>query len=132
MPKKSKSKKFKKPQNVGARELILKSEGQEYAQVTKMLGGCRVEAKCFDGKTRIAHIRGTMTRKIKVWILVDDVILVGLRDFQDDKADVIAKYNLDEVRNLKKLGEIPDIELRETTNNEEEEPAEEAFDFDTL
>lgn len=131
MPKKSKSKKFKKPQTTGVRELILKSEGQEYAQVTKILGGCRVEAKCFDGKTRIAHIRGAMTKKAKIWILADDVILVGLRDFQDDKADVIAKYDLDEVRKLKKLGEIPDIELRETTNTEEE-PVEEAFDFDTL
>lgn len=132
MPKKSKSKKFKKPQTAGARELILKSDGQEYAQVTKILGGCRVEAKCFDGKTRVAHIRGAMTRKIKVWILMDDVILVGLRDFQDDKADVIAKYELDEVRKLKKLGEIPDVELRKETTSTEEEVVDDTFDFDTL
>lgn len=132
MPKKSNSKKFKKPQTTANRELIFKSEGQEYAQVTKILGGCRVEAKCFDGKTRIAHIRGAMTRKVKVWILADDIILVGLRDFQDDKADVIAKYDLDEVRKLKKLGEIPDIELKRETTGTEETVADDAFDFDTL
>lgn len=31
------------------RELIFKEDGQEYAQVTKMLGNGRLEAMCFDG-----------------------------------------------------------------------------------
>lgn len=34
--------------------------------------------------------------------------MVGLRDYQDAKADVILKYNADEARNLKTYGEIPD------------------------
>ena len=37
-----------------------------------------------------------------------DIILLGLRDYQDKKADVILKYNADEARNLKSYGEIPD------------------------
>lgn len=44
----------------------------------------------------------------KVWINQGDIILVGLRDYQDAKADVILKYNADEARNLKTYGEIPD------------------------
>jgi len=32
------------------RELVFKEDGQEYAQVTKMLGNGRLEATCFDGK----------------------------------------------------------------------------------
>jgi hypothetical protein len=36
-----------------------------------------------------------------------DIVLLSLRDFQDDKADVIAKYSPDEARELKKLGELP-------------------------
>jgi translation initiation factor 1A len=36
-----------------------------------------------------------------------DIVLLGLRDFQDGKADVIHKYNADEVHELKRLGELP-------------------------
>lgn len=36
-----------------------------------------------------------------MWINQGDIILLSLRDFQDDKADVIVKYTADEARNLK-------------------------------
>eukprot|EP00124_Ichthyophonus_hoferi_P000798 Ihof_evm4s33 gene=Ihof_evmTU4s33 len=87
------------------RELIFKEDGQEYAQVIKMLGNGRLEAFCFDGVTRLCHIRGKMRKK--VWIGQGDIVLVGLRDFQDNKADVILKYNAEEARNLKTYGELP-------------------------
>jgi len=38
---------------------------------------------------------------MKVWINVGDIILLSVREFQDDKADVIHKYNNDEIRALK-------------------------------
>lgn len=88
------------------RELTLKEEGQEYAQVTKMLGNGRLDAQCFDGVRRLAHIRGKMRKK--VWITQGDIILVSLRDFQDEQADVILKYHPDEARALKAQGELPD------------------------
>jgi translation initiation factor 1A len=34
-----------------------------------------------------------------VWINQGDIVLLSLRDFQDDKADVIVKYTADEARN---------------------------------
>lgn len=37
-----------------------------------------------------------------------DIILIGLRDYQDAKADVILKYTSDEARNLKTYGEFPE------------------------
>lgn len=37
-----------------------------------------------------------------------DIILVGLREYQDEKADVILKYLADEARNLKQYGELPE------------------------
>jgi len=88
------------------RELVFKEEGQEYAQVTKMLGNGRLIAMCFDGEQRLAHIRGKMRKK--VWINQGDIVLLSLRDFQDDKADVIQKYSSDEARNLKAYGELPE------------------------
>ncbi|KAI6657662.1 Eukaryotic translation initiation factor 1A, Y-chromosomal-like [Oopsacas minuta] len=88
------------------RELVFKEDGQEYGQVVKMLGTGHVEALCFDGVTRVCHIRGKMRKK--VWINQSDVILIGLRDYQDGKGDVILKYTPDEARNLKAYGELPD------------------------
>ncbi|CAF0827051.1 unnamed protein product [Adineta ricciae] len=104
------------------RELILCEEGQSYAQVTRILGNGHLEAFCFDnagGKKRLCHIRGKLRKK--QWINQGDVILVGLRDYQDDKADVIMKYHADEARELKRMHEIPDnINITETSNSTNE------------
>jgi translation initiation factor 1A len=88
------------------RELVQCEPGQAYAQVLKMLGNGRLDAMCFDGVKRLCHIRGKLRKK--VWINTSDIILVGLRDFQDEKADVILKYTADEARALKSKGEIPE------------------------
>merc|ERR1712212_461716 len=110
------------------RELIFKEEGQEYAQVAKMLGNGRLEALCFtDGVKRLCHIRGKLRKK--VWINQGDVILLGLRDYQDKKADVILKYNADEARNLKSYGEIPKhVKVNEITFVEDGMEEDIAFD----
>ena len=56
-----------------------------------MLGNGRLEAACFDGSKRLAHIRGKLRKK--VWINQGDIILLSLRDYQDEKGDVIMKYS---------------------------------------
>ena len=45
---------------------------------------------------------------VQVWIYRGDIILIGLRDYQDSKADVIFKYTLEEAKNLKVYGELPE------------------------
>lgn len=55
-----------KQEAVAKGDIQYKEEDEEYAQVIKLLGQGRVEAKCFDGKTRLCKIRGKMKRKI--WI----------------------------------------------------------------
>ena len=100
-----------------------------------MLGNGRLEAYCFDGANRLCHIRGKLRKKVytelqydcnmciylglhhyqfQVWINQGDIILVGLRDYQDNKADVILRYNPDEARNLKSYGELPETGLENT------------------
>ena len=66
------------------RQLEFKEPGQEYSQVVRMLGNGRCECYCFDGVTRLGHIRGKMRKK--VWVSAGDIVLVGLREYQDDKA----------------------------------------------
>ncbi|WVN87233.1 translation initiation factor eIF-1A [Cryptococcus depauperatus CBS 7841] len=85
----------KKEDGENKRELVFKEDGQEYAQVVKMLGNGRLEAKCQDGESRLAQIRGQMRKK--VWIVVGDIILLSLRDFQDDRADT---FNLLKARRV--------------------------------
>jgi len=109
------------------RELVFKEEGQEYAQVLKMLGNGRLDALCFDGVKRLCHIRGKLRKK--VWINTGDIILLGLRDYQDTKADVILKYTADEARNLKAYGELPDNVKIETMASNEDQSGDIEFEF---
>ena len=101
----NKRKKGKK-QTQETRELVYKREMEEYGQVLRLLGDSRLEVNCMDGVKRIGHIRGKM--KKRVWIASGDVVLVSLREFENEKCDVVEKYSEDEVRKLKKAGEIPE------------------------
>lgn len=84
-----------------------------------MLGNGRLEAMCFDGTKRLCHIREKLRKK--AWINQGDIILIGLRDYQDAKADVILKYTSDEARNLKTYGEFPEsVRINETVTFVEE------------
>merc|ERR1711916_398584 len=69
------------------------------------MGDGRVQLSCHGGVARQGLIRGTMRRR--VWISVGDIVLIGLREFQEDKADVIHKFSTDEARALKAFGELP-------------------------
>ena len=58
-------------------------------------------------------------RRLQVWIVAGDIVLLSLRDFQDDRADVIHKYTADEARNLKTYGELKnDFTIHETAQGE--------------
>ena len=84
-----------------------------------MLGNGRLEAKCQDGESRLCQIRGQMRKK--VWIVNGDIILLSLREFQDERADVIHKYTADEARNLKTYGELKsDFAINEAAQAGEE------------
>lgn len=57
------------------------------------MGNGRAECYCYDGVTRLGHIRGKMRKK--VWVSAGDIVLVGKRDYQDDKAsDLTLPYHL--------------------------------------
>jgi len=124
-------KKYKKKKTTTEveRPLEFKSEGQEYCQVVKLLGNCRLEGQCFDGKTRLCNIRGSMRKK--VWLISGDIVLVSLRDFEDSKCDVILKYSVKEARNLKKYGELPSsVKINEAVDKAENEMDEEDIGID--
>ena len=89
-------------------------EFQEYAQVTKALGNCRFEVLCFDGKKRLATMCGKMRKR--VFVNQNNLVLVSLREWQDDKCDIIEKYNDSDVQKFKQQKLIPDfIKFEEKT-----------------
>ena len=109
MPKNMKGgKKFKKSKKMGQDEDAghpdFREEGQEYARVVKCLGDCRLDVELADKRTLTAHIRGKLRKR--VWIRNGDIVLVSLRDFDENKADVIGKYSDENVQALIKYGEI--------------------------
>ena len=111
----------------GKRDLVYKEEGQEYGQVTKLLGSGRMEVSCFDGKTRLAKVRGKFKRR--VWVNVGDIILVNVREFDECKGDIIHVYYYDEARALKQVGEIPS-DTNITENKQLEEGKEFGVEFE--
>eukprot|EP01080_Neovahlkampfia_damariscottae_P004422 gene4422-7797_t len=110
------------------KDVLLREEGQEYGVVVRMLGNGRLEALCYDGKKRLCHIRGKMKKKI--WIAQGDTVLISLRDFQDDKADVIHKYKPEEARELKKMGELPvDAKINESSGFDDDSKGKVSIEF---
>ena len=86
--------------------LRLKEEGQEYAQITKCLGNCRFTVMCFDGKERMATMCGGMRKRR--FVNQNDIVLVSLRDWQDEKCDIIDNYDDNLTKKLKSKGLVPD------------------------
>lgn len=88
------------------KKFIIKDIEQEYAIVTKMLGNCRLLAKSIDSlNEKLCIIRGSMRGK-QSRISVGDVILISIRDYQDNKFDIIHKYESDDIRKLETLEKI--------------------------
>lgn len=110
------------------RELCLKQEGEQYARVTKILGGNLCEVFCFDGETRVGKIRGNMMNRI--FLKTGFTVLVSLREFGKEKenkknlCDIIYKYERDEVIELLSSGEIPYVQNFSGTERKSREAAE--------
>src|SRR5437868_7636983 len=104
-------------------DVVTKMDGQEYGQVTKLLGGSHVECDCFDGQKRQCLIRGKMRKRS--WVNQGDIVLIGLRDYQDGKADVMLKYTYDDVRQLHRLGALP----KHVTTNDDDRQQPDGFEF---
>ena len=79
-------------------------------------------------------IRGKLIKR--VWINEGDFILVGLREYQDDKCDCLLKYSAEEARRLKGYGELPDDtnvgDYGTQPNADEANDCGFVFDFETI
>jgi len=128
--KKKKRCKNKNTQSViTAKYVTVKEKDQDYVRVSKMLGDGRLLGSNSMRKDILCIIRGKL--KKRVWINVGDIILISYRDYQYDKADVILKYNDYEVSELKRIGELNNIECPISYYNKDDDN-EECFNFDDI
>ena len=64
-------------------------------------------------------------------MFIGDIILLSLRDYQDEKGDVILKYSADEARLLKLYKELPEhAKINETDTYGPEGDEGIGFEFD--
>ncbi len=76
---------------------------QTFGVVEKRLGASRMSVRCMDAKTRICRIPGRMKKKI--WLRMNDVVLVAPWDFQSDqKGDITWRYDRGNLRELREKG----------------------------
>lgn len=89
-----------------AKQLEVRGEGEDYGNVQKMLGDCRMQVICTDGITRIGKIPGKFRKR--VYVNMSDIVLVSMRGYEqhDKNCDIIMKYSAQEVRQLVKVGQI--------------------------
>jgi len=132
------AKKSKKPKSteVSTRTLVLKDDEQEYGKITKMLGDRKVTVLLTDGSEILGLIPGKFRKR--VWFKVDDIVLVGRREFQNDRVDIVYKYHDYEAKKLLKMSEVPPkfldivseggIEQQNTIENDNDF----GFDFDDI
>ena len=104
------------------RELLFAEPGQTYGKVTAILGQGRFTVMCHDGCDRMGILRGNMHRR--QWVRADSTVLLGLRDFEAGKADILHVYQHTEVRMLQQYGELAGIA--------EEEKDDDGIDFDEI
>lgn len=91
------------------RSLLEKDEDTEYALIGKALGGGKFSLQLNMSATEmIGRLCGKMKRGKNRENRVDpgSVVLVGIRDFQDNMVDIVYVYNPQEVRQLQKNGSI--------------------------
>jgi len=133
MPKNEKSKKNSSKGEVTKknREIIFAKdvEGTVYGKAVKLLGECNFTIFCFDGKERMCHIRKTIKKSEK--IVVDSIVLVGLREYQDTKGDIVFVYSREHESILKKANEIPNVSNCDA-DQDSDDKEEIGFDFDSV
>ena len=69
--------------------------------ISQRCGGNRMIVSCMDGKNRNCRVPGRKRRGL--WLREGDVIIIEPWEFDDDKGDVLFKYNPNQVIKLKQM-----------------------------
>jgi translation initiation factor 1A len=116
--------------SVKKRELVVKMDGTVYGKAVKLLGDCNFTIQCYDGIERLCHLRRKIKRDER--IVLGSVVLVGLRDYQDAKGDIIFVYSREEEMELRKMDEIPSESNDDLIDDDSDVQKDDTFDFEAI
>ena len=77
-----------------------------FAIAEQLLGGSRIRVVCDDGKSRMARIPGKMKRRARV--RAGDLLIIKPWDIQNEKADIVYRYNRTQSSTLSRRKLLPD------------------------
>ena len=92
---------------IGRLKFPKRDEYEQFALVTQLMGASQVRALCEDKQERMCRIPGKMRKR--VWIRVNDVVIVRLWDFQPIKADIVWRFLGNQVEWMKRKGYLKDV-----------------------
>ena len=72
------------------------------------VGASRMIVRCLDGKSRNCRVPGRLRRKL--WLREGDIVIVEPWEFDNEKGDVIFKYNPAAIEWLRRRGYLKDID----------------------
>ena len=90
-----------------SKELIKKTDDQEYGRIVKKLGDRRFLLIPHNKKEKIM---GKARKSLRAGHLINEgsIVLFSIRDYQDNMVDIIENYSNDDIRKLKIEKEITD------------------------
>jgi len=127
MPKKKKAGKNRKTKGVLQEKRALVEpdlDCQLFGVIEKALGSRFFDVRCLDGEIRRCKVRNKRMKVEK-----DDVVIVSLREFDDKNADIIYRYNTEEVRELQRIESLPSTESMGLPKENEDDYV---FEFDDI
>ena len=82
------------------------NKNEMFAIVNRVLGGSRMDVQCSDGESRLARIPGRKKRRMGR-INKGDLLIITPWDIQNEKADILNRYNRYQARFLSKRKMLP-------------------------
>ncbi|MBI2630005.1 translation initiation factor eIF-1A [Candidatus Pacearchaeota archaeon] len=75
--------------------------------IEQRVGGTRMQVKCVDGKLRNCRVPGRLRRSL--WLREGDIVIVEPWEFDNEKGDVLFKYNPTQIQWLERKGHLKNI-----------------------
>lgn len=76
--------------------------------IEQRVGGARMIVKCTDGKSRNCRVPGRLKRAL--WLREGDIVIIEPWEFEDEKGDVLFKYNPSQIDWLRRKGYLKSAE----------------------
>ncbi len=76
--------------------------------IEQRVGASRMLVKCIDGKTRNCRVPGRLKRRL--WLREGNIVIIEPWEFDDDKGNVLFKYNPTQAEWLKRKGYLKTVE----------------------